>query len=139
MKNLIGKHQKEIEKASEKERVVLVYLFGSEVRGTSHKESDVDIGILFDKKVDPEVYLGSEGRLIDFFSGIFLKKEINIVNLNISSPLLKQVAILEGKLLYLRSETDRILFQIKILREYEDYLHLNNIYNQFLDLKLKSL
>jgi len=139
MKNLIGKHQKEIEKASEKERVVLVYLFGSEVRGTSHKESDVDIGILFDKKVDPKDYLGSEGRLIEFFSGIFLKKEINIVNLNISSPLLKQVAILEGKLLYLRSETDRILFQIKILREYEDYLHLNNIYNQFLDLKLKSL
>jgi len=139
MKNLIGKHQKEIEKASEKERVVLVYLFGSEVRGTSHKESDVDIGILFDKKVDPKDYLESEGRLIEFFSGIFLKKEINIVNLNISSPLLKQVAILEGKLLYLRSETDRILFQIKILREYEDYLHLNNIYNQFLDLKLKSL
>jgi len=139
MKNLIGKHQKEIEKASEKERVVLVYLFGSEVRGTSHKESDVDIGILLDKKVDPKDYLGSEGRLIEFFSGIFLKKEINIVNLNISSPLLKQVAILEGKLLYLRSETDRILFQIKILREYEDYLHLNNIYNQFLDLKLKSL
>ncbi|MBU4299053.1 nucleotidyltransferase domain-containing protein [Patescibacteria group bacterium] len=120
-------------------QVVLACLFGSEARGASHKESDIDIGVLFDKKVGPEDYLKQEGKLIGFFSGIYPKKEINIVNLNIASPLLKQAAILEGKPLYIRSETDRILFQIKTLREYEDYLHLSNIYNQFLDLKLKAL
>jgi len=119
--------------------VILAYLFGSEARGTSHKESDVDIGVLFDKKIDPKNYLKLEGRLIEFFSGIYPKKEINIVNLNITSPLLKQVAILEGKPLYIRSETDRILFQVQTLHEYEDYLHLSNIYNRFLDLKLKTL
>ncbi|MBU4129144.1 nucleotidyltransferase domain-containing protein, partial [bacterium] len=119
-------------------QVVLACLFGSEARGASHKESDIDIGVLFDKKVGPEDYLKQEGKLIGFFSGIYPKKEINIVNLNIASPLLKQAAILEGKPLYIRSETDRILFQIKTLREYEDYLHLSNIYNQFLDLKLKA-
>ncbi|MBU4481088.1 nucleotidyltransferase domain-containing protein, partial [Patescibacteria group bacterium] len=104
-------------------QVVLACLFGSEARGASHKESDIDIGVLFDKKVGPEDYLKQEGKLIGFFSGIYPKKEINIVNLNIASPLLKQAAILEGKPLYIRSETDRILFQIKTLREYEDYLH----------------
>ncbi len=119
--------------------VALVYLFGSEVRGVSHKESDVDIGVLFDKKVIPEDYLRLEGKLIGFFSKIYPKKEINVVNLNISSPLLKQSVVLEGKLLYRRSELDQILFQIKTLRQYEDYLHLSNIYNQFLELKLKAL
>lgn len=119
--------------------LILAYLFGSEARGTSHKESDVDIGVLFEKKVDPKDYLKLEGKLIEFFSGIYPKKEINIVNFNIASPLLKQVAILEGKPLYTRSEIDRILFQIQTLREYEDYLHLSNIYNQFLEQKLKTL
>lgn len=49
------------------------------------------------------------------------------------------MAILEGKLLYQRGDLDRILFQIQTLRQYEDYLHLSNIYNRFLDLKLKRL
>lgn len=126
-------------KQFEKMGVGIVYLFGSEARGASHKESDVDIGVLFDKKVNPKDYLRLEGKLIEFFSEIYPKREINIVNLNISSPLLKQVAILEGKLLYNRSETERILFEIKTLREYDDYLHLSNIYDQFLKLKLKAL
>lgn len=139
MKSLIKKHQKELKKIFRKEGVILAYLFGSEARGTSHKESDVDIGVLFDKKINPKDYLKLEGRLIGFFSEIYLKKEINIVNLNISSPLLKQVAVLEGKLLYQKNDLDTILFQIQTLREYEDYLHLSNIYNQFLDLKLKNL
>jgi len=133
------KYTQKLTKVLQENNVILAYLFGSEARGTSHKESDVDIGVLFDKKVKQEDYLRLEGKLIDFFSGIYLQKEINIVNLNITSPLLKQVAILEGKPLYIRSETDRILFQIQTLHEYEDYLHLSNIYNQFLDLKLKTL
>lgn len=132
-------YQKKLNKIFKENKVILAYLFGSEAKGTSHKESDVDIGVLFDKKINPKDYLKLEGKLIEFFSEIYPKREINIVNLNISSPLLKQVAILEGKLLYNRRETERILFEIKTLREYDDYLHLSNIYNQFLNLKLKTL
>lgn len=119
--------------------VILVYLFGSQAKGAAHYESDVDIGVLFDKKVNSEDYLKLEGKLIEFFSDFYPKKEINLVNLNISSPLLRQTVILEGKLIYQRNDLDRILFQVKTLHEYEDYLHLNNIYNQFLDSKLKAL
>ena len=135
-----NKGQKEkLNKIFKENQVILAYLFGSEARGTSHKDSDIDVGVLFDKKINPENYLKLEGRLIGFFSEVYHQKEINIVNLNISSPLLKQSAIIEGKPLYIRSETERVLFQIKTLREYEDYLHLSNIYNQFLELKLKAL
>lgn len=133
------KYPQKLTKILQENDVILAYLFGSEARGTSYKESDVDIGVLFDKKVNSKDYLKLEGKLIEFFSGIYPKKEINIVNFNIASPILKQVAILEGKLLYIRSETDRILFQVQTLHEYEDYLHLTNIYNRFLDLKLKTL
>ena len=136
---MIDKYQQKLNKVFQKNQVVLGYLFGSEARGISHKESDVDIGVLFDKKADSKDYLKSEGKLIGFFSEIYPRKEINIVNLNIASPLLKQAVILEGKLLYQRNDLDRTFFQINTLREYEDYLHLSNIYNQFLESRIKSL
>ena len=136
---MLKKYCQKINKTLKENDVILAYLFGSETKGTSHKESDVDIGVLFDKKVQFKDYLKKEGKLIEFFSEIFLKREINIVNLNIAPPLLKQVTILEGSLLYQRDDLTRILFQIQTLQEYEDYLHLSNIYNQFLELKLKAL
>ncbi len=135
----LKKYQKELNKIFKQNKVVLAYLFGSEAKGTSHKESDIDIAVLFDKKVKEKDYLKIEGKLIEVFSGIYPKKEINIVNLNVSSPLLKQTVVLEGKPLFIRSNADRILFQIQTLREYEEYLHLSNIYNQFLDLRIKAL
>lgn len=82
----MNKYQKKLNKVFKQNQVLLAYLFGSEARGTSHKESDVDIGVLFNKKVDPKDYLKLEGKLIEFFSEIHPKKEINVVNLNIASP-----------------------------------------------------
>ena len=136
---MLKKYCQKLSKDLKENDVILAYLFGSEAKSTSHKESDVDIGVLFDKKVQFKDYLKKEGKLIEIFSEIFPEREINIVNLNIAPPLLKQVAILEGKLLYQKDDLTRILFQIQTLHEYEDYLHLSNIYNQFLELKLKAL
>jgi len=131
--------KKETDKTLKEYGVVLAYLFGSEARGTSHKESDVDIGILFAKKVNSQDYLNLEGKLIELFSKVYPGKEINIVNFNIASPLLKQSAILEGKQVFVKNDAERISFQMQTLREYEEYLHLNSIYNQFLEQKLKAL
>lgn len=135
----IKDYKQKFDKIFKQNQVILAYLFGSEAKGTSHKESDIDIGILFGKNVNSKDYLRLEGKLISFFSGIYPNKEINIVNFNIASPLLRQTAILEGKLLYARNKLTRILFQIQTLREYEEYSHLNNIYNQFLEKRLEKI
>ncbi len=128
-----------IRKILQKEGVVLCYLFGSEARGESHKESDVDIAALFDSDIKKSDYLEKEGQLIALFSEEYPEKEINIVNLNISPPLLKQTVVLEGKLIYARSREDQILFQIATLHQYEEYRHLSGIYNLILEEKIKSL
>ena len=128
-----------IKRALKNESVVLCYLFGSVARGEEHKESDVDIAILFDQAVKKEEYLQKEGKLISLFSRIYPEREINIVNMAISSPLLRQNAIIEGKLIYAKSEDERILFQINTLHQYEEYRHLSDIYNLVLREKIKAL
>ncbi len=131
--------KEKIKKFLKKQGVVLAFLFGSVARGEAHQESDVDIAILFDKKEKSSQYLKKEGEMIVFFSSFFPKREINIVNLNISSPLLKQSVILEGKPIYIKNTITRILFQIRTLQEYEEYLHLSNIYNEVLSQRIRTL
>jgi hypothetical protein len=94
---------------------------------------------LFDQNLKREEYLLREGKLIEIFSSVIPNKEINIVNLNIASPLLKQTVVLEGELLYIKDRLDQIFFQMQTLREYEEYTHLSYIYNQAMDLKIKAL
>lgn len=128
-----------IKKALKKESVVLCYLFGSFARGESHKDSDIDIAVLFDKAVNKDKILEKEGKLISLFSKSFPGREINLVNLAVASPLLIQNAIIEGKLIYARGENERILFQVEALHKYEEYRHLSGIYNLFLNEKIKAL
>lgn len=126
-------------KALKKEGVVLCYLFGSFARGDEHKESDIDIAVLFNKSVKEDNFLEKEGKLISFFSNIFEKREINLVNLEIASPLLKQNVVMEGKLIYSKSKDEEILFQINTLHKYEEYRHLSDIYNLVLREKIQAL
>ena len=129
----------QLTKSLQTNQIKLAYLFGSEARGNAYQESDVDIAVLFYKNVKKEDYLLKEGKLIEIFSALFPDKEINIVNLDIASPLLKQSVVLEGKPLYIKNKLDQIFFQIQTLREYEEYNYLSCIYNQALDLKIKTL
>jgi len=131
--------QPHIKQALNRQSVKLAYLFGSVARGEAHQESDVDIAILFDKSLNPKNYLLTEGRLIELFSPLFPGKEINLVNLNVSSPLLKQNVILEGRLFFKANEIDRIMFEIKTLKLYEEYRHLNKIYQEVLKSKIEKL
>jgi len=117
----------------------LCYLFGSFARKEEHKESDVDIAVLFDRTIKKEEYLKKEGRLIAVFSKIFPEREINLVNLAIASPLLCQNVVMEGKMVFSKNEDERILFEINTLDLYEEYRHLSNIYNLFLKEKIKAL
>jgi len=139
MKNLSFLNSIKLKRALKKEGVVLCYIFGSFARGEEHRESDVDIAVLFEKLVKKEDFLEKEGKLIAVFSDIFKGREINLINLATASPLLKQNAILEGRLIYAKNKEERILFQVSALHQYEEYRHLSDIYNLALAEKMKAL
>lgn len=63
---------------------LLVFVFGSFVKGYFTEESDIDIAILFDKKPNFNKYLKIKMRLEEI-----LNREIDIVVLNDASPIIK--------------------------------------------------
>lgn len=71
----------------------LAILFGSVASDKSHKRSDIDIGFLFDKRVD---ILGLTNTVIRLLK----TNSVDVVDLRRASPLLRFSAVKKGNLIY---------------------------------------
>lgn len=89
-----------------RDEVVSAYLFGSRARGTEHRQSDVDVAVLFDREALPErrdrsraaVALNSE------LIGVTHCNEVDVVVLNDGTPELARLATEEGERVFCRDE-----------------------------------
>jgi predicted nucleotidyltransferase len=110
----------------------LVYLFGSKALGVDSRISDVDIGVLLDKKKN----VNKDDLILDLiyeFSQIFHPYKVDIVILNDASYSLQYNVISEGKILHMVNEDIKSDYETKLIklfldfrkfeREYYDYMH----------------
>lgn len=106
----------------------IVYLFGSQAKGETHKGSDYDFAVYFDEpdvvKRHSTLFLlaGEISKLLD-------SDAIDIHSLNdLYAPELKYQIIAEGKVLFER-EPYRLIIEPRILNEYFDFMYLLKKYN----------
>ncbi|MBI4599737.1 nucleotidyltransferase domain-containing protein [Candidatus Uhrbacteria bacterium] len=94
------KQEKKIAEVAEKYGLKLVLLFGSQVHGRTHRESDIDIGVLPQKALSftDEVYLATE------FINIF-GMTADFTNLYKAPPLLLMEVIKNNHVLYQEEPT----------------------------------
>ena len=99
--------------------VVSAYLFGSHAMGGAHRESDVDIGVLLDRRVHPrpqdrfEVRL----RLIAHISQVLRTDRVDLVVLDDAPPHLARRVMLEGQRVFCAdSEIDHAARRTAMLR-----------------------
>lgn len=84
--------------------LVSAYLFGSVARGTEHRESDVDVGILLDRARHVE-RAGRNDLRIDLTSAlihVLSRNAVDVVILNDAPPELARKVVTQGERVYCR-------------------------------------
>lgn len=114
--------------ASKNPQIIAGYLFGSYQTGKQRSKSDIDLGFLcFDKT----------GLAIPSFSlsisKLFLPKDADVNTFDIEEKPLILIEIINGMVIYQKSIDERILLEKRVLKFYEDYLHLQSIKNYYLN------
>jgi len=99
----------------DKHTVMLVFLFGSYASKQMKTLSDIDIGILFDKK--PSFYEMND--LKENLSEI-VKRDIDLVALNDASPIIKMQVIKKGILVFQRNKNYFSVFYGDTVNQYDD-------------------
>lgn len=103
---------------SNETRINVAYLFGSYAKKTPTSESDIDIAVLLSET--PKKLLEYHLYLVNQISKIS-KKDVDLIVLNVSPPLLKHQVIKHGKVIYSKDEEERIVFEAKAESEYMDF------------------
>ncbi len=107
--------------------ISLIYVFGSFARGINKKDSDIDIAILLNGKMDAYTKLNILGRLID----IFKRNDIDLCIMNNVNEVLKFQVIKYGKIIYMESLYSKVMFESKVMSEYMDKEHFRNSQSEY--------
>lgn len=104
--------------------VLAVYLYGSFAKGTTHKRSDLDIGVLFNRKVNLYERLG---RLYADFPKLSIPLEPEVRDINLDDSPVYLMNVIQGQLIYSKDEIQRTRFEVAVLNEFYDTKRLRDI------------
>ena len=108
------------------------YLFGSIVSGRARPDSDVDSAILVADRVmrhDPFQYrLETVTKLMDLLK----RTDVDLVLLNEAPPLLAHRVLARGKLIFERSASARVSFQVRTVNRCLDTEPMRRLYLSYL-------
>ncbi|WP_047155267.1 type VII toxin-antitoxin system MntA family adenylyltransferase antitoxin [Aneurinibacillus tyrosinisolvens] len=91
----------------------VIILFGSVVKGTMHNESDIDIAFLSDQAfTEYEIFMAGQELAAK------LGKEVDLVDLNRASTVLKAQIVGTGKILLDCDPSRRMVFFMRAFKEY---------------------
>lgn len=105
------------------ESIIFAYIFGSYAKGNVREDSDIDIAIYLKDSIGTYAYLDMKMELSEA-----LKREVDLVILNDSTPLLKYEIYKKNILLFTHDESIENRYKVKVLFEYDDmkrYLDLS--------------
>lgn len=118
--------KEKIEQIAQKYSLELILLFGSQISGKTHRESDYDIGYLSKRNLSIE----DEGRLIiDLLTIVEERDEriINLVNIKKASPLLLYSMTTQTQVLY---EKSNVLFAQLRAYAFKKYIEMKPMYKE---------
>jgi len=112
---------------SKKHHLKLLILHGSYAQGNATPQSDIDIGILSQDKIDWEKY----SAILRNFGEIFGDK-FDPVFLNNAEPMINYYVALKGKVLFEAAQADFANFKIQSIARYLDTKKFRDLEKQYI-------
>lgn len=119
---------------AEKYGLTLVVLFGSQVTGQTHKESDVDVAYMSERKLS----FNDEALLNTDLTTIFRNDKVSLVNMKTASPLLLKQIVINVMVLYEKSSSIFNEMYLYALKKYDDAKPLFELREDFLNYKISK-
>lgn len=118
---ITGTHRKKLSRVLRRNKKIrAAFLFGSQATGSVRPTSDVDIGILFEHGEDDKIS-GRTLALAGEMMRTLERNDVDVVELNRASTLLRYAAIVHGKPLFVRRKNELPEITFRVLGEFEDF------------------
>ena len=98
------------------------YVFGSVATGRSRPDSDVDVAVLLARPLRADRRLSYRLKLMSDLGSALGRSDIEVVVLNEAPPLLAHRVLSKGRLVFERSPSARVRFQVRTASRYADLL-----------------
>jgi predicted nucleotidyltransferase len=108
--------------------IMAMYVFGSFREGMEKPRSDIDIAFLFDRKTYGKnpFHALQEAELLAAKISQKIQRPVDAVVLNGSSLVFAHSTIRNGICIYQSNNTDRILYEVTLENEYQDFIPFIN-------------
>jgi predicted nucleotidyltransferase len=113
-----------------KDFVRLAYLHGAHARGTQTRISDIDIAMLLDRTVARDIH--ARLHMLGLLQDASGREDIDLLILNEAGPLIKSRVVRYGRLIFERSEKERIRFEETVIKEVLDFQYFSRQYDEAL-------
>ena len=124
--------KKDTRKILKKLNISLIYLFGSSIIGTQRAESDIAIGVVFEKPEGIKNTMILFEELYQSLSQDFPDRDLDIVFLDFVPLTLQFEVVTTGKVIYRVSREFEYDYKEKIIKEYIDFKPLLDVQDQIL-------
>ena len=117
--------------------ILAAYLFGSFASDRARPDSDIDIAVVVDEKNLRPNSLKYRLALMAELGSVLGRSDVDLVLMNEAPPALAQNIITKGRLIFERSRSARVAFQVRTLNVFMDTepmrrLHLHYLKRRYL-------
>jgi len=118
--------------------VVLLYLHGAHAANRQGPLSDVDLAVLLAPDAARRENVAQQGELLASFQDACGRDDVDLCVLNSAGSIIKDRVVRSGRLLFARSEPERIGFETAAIKEGLDFAVFSRVYDDALFRRLRE-
>ena len=124
--------------ASGRREILAAYVFGSVASGRTRKDSDVDVAVLLARSRGSKRSLPYRLTLMTDLGSALRRSNVDVVILNDAPPLLAHRVLSKGTLVFERSKSVRVRFQVQTANRYADVMPMFETHIRYLKRRVRE-